>query len=407
MNYRTVSAIIFVVATIAIAIAIVVLFVVRRSSKRYQVSPSPSTSPGPSPYIWPLLYTGPTPLTLSIKSDVEYNSLTKNKSHATANGTSVKIWQHGSSSAAMKKHGFNIKGSGPTPTGFTANNDWVMYGPFVDKTFIRNVYTYTLGNQIGLKSPTTTFFNVTFNGEEKGLFILIDKLKNKFLGADVTLAYDRVKGNPSFSDTWGQVLVVKDIAKGVSQSSVEQEIKDIQNKGDLSKIDLPSFANLLIIQEFSKNTDAYGLSNFLYRKNGKWYCSSWDYNLAYDNYILTKPTVDFYKNILPTIGSLSQGWVLSFHKETGGMRNWYTNLLKQKAFNDVLIDQWTKLVALNPQKILLSTIASLNKNAVETDCVIWNGTDDLTIVQYATQVLQKFVTARLEWMDKNIHTLEK
>ena len=170
----------------------------------------------------------------------------------------------------MKKHGFNIKGSGPTPTGFTDSNDWVMYGPFVDKTFIRNVYTYTLGNQIGLKSPTTTFFNLTFNGEEKGLFILIDKLKNKFLGADVTLAYDRVKGNPSFSDTWDQVLVVKDIAKGVSLSSVEQEIKDIQNKGDLSKIDLPSFANLLVPKKWKMVLLLLGLRQLhFYRPNSR------------------------------------------------------------------------------------------------------------------------------------------
>jgi len=61
--------------------------------------------------------------------------------------------------------------------GFGEEEDWVLYGPYSDKTFMRNSLIYLLSNQIGVYAPETQFVEVEVEGEYLGVYALIEKIK--------------------------------------------------------------------------------------------------------------------------------------------------------------------------------------------------------------------------------------
>jgi len=61
--------------------------------------------------------------------------------------------------------------------GFGAEEDWVLYGPYSDKTFMRNSLIYLLSNQIGVYAPETQFVEVEFRGDYLGVYAMIEKIK--------------------------------------------------------------------------------------------------------------------------------------------------------------------------------------------------------------------------------------
>jgi hypothetical protein len=61
--------------------------------------------------------------------------------------------------------------------GMPAENDWVLYGPYSDKSLMRNVLAYHLGNSQGRWSPRTKFCEVFVNKEYRGVYVLTEKIK--------------------------------------------------------------------------------------------------------------------------------------------------------------------------------------------------------------------------------------
>jgi hypothetical protein len=61
--------------------------------------------------------------------------------------------------------------------GMAEENDWILYAPFSDKSLIRNVLTYELGNKMGNWAPHTRFCELVLNGSYQGVYILMEKIK--------------------------------------------------------------------------------------------------------------------------------------------------------------------------------------------------------------------------------------
>ncbi len=61
--------------------------------------------------------------------------------------------------------------------GFPEEEDWIFYGPYTDKSLIRNKLTFDLSNLIGYKASNTKFYNLTINDDFKGIYILMEKIK--------------------------------------------------------------------------------------------------------------------------------------------------------------------------------------------------------------------------------------
>jgi CotH kinase protein len=61
--------------------------------------------------------------------------------------------------------------------GLPAESDWILHGPYGDKTLIKNALAYQFSNSIGRYAAKTAFVEVEINGDYKGLYVFMEKLK--------------------------------------------------------------------------------------------------------------------------------------------------------------------------------------------------------------------------------------
>ena len=61
--------------------------------------------------------------------------------------------------------------------GFPEEEDWILYGPYSDKSLIRNVLIYDLSNAIGQYATRTDFYELEINESFLGTYVLMEKIK--------------------------------------------------------------------------------------------------------------------------------------------------------------------------------------------------------------------------------------
>ena len=94
------------------------------------------------------------------------------------------IRTRGRSSRAHDKKGYYIKfkeenlidNKDISLSGMTKDSDWVLHGPYLDKTLIRNYLSYNLAGEIMEYSPNVRFCEVFLNGEYQGVYVLTEKI---------------------------------------------------------------------------------------------------------------------------------------------------------------------------------------------------------------------------------------
>jgi hypothetical protein len=215
--------------------------------------------------------------------------------------------------------------------GLPSENDWVLYGPFGDKSLVRNVITYGLFEKMGRYAPRTRFFEMVLNEEYLGIYVLTEKIKRDRNRVDMATLqpYDT-----SGIEITGGYLLRIDWLRGLTPdqywiSSVNPPYADFQNiaysyydpeydelvpeqkdyiinwmtgfeetlsssafddpeTGYRNYIDPYSFMDMMFLNEISKEVDVYRLSTYFYKQkdsNGGKLVSGppWDYNLSYGN----------------------------------------------------------------------------------------------------------------------------
>lgn len=210
--------------------------------------------------------------------------------------------------------------------GMPAENDWVLYGPYSDKSMIRNVLAYHLGNSQDRWSPRTQFCEVFLNDEYRGVYVLTEKIKidkNRVniaklksednAGDELTGGYimriDRDRPgswNSPFMGRTGSVDVpISYLDPAYDELTLQQRqyIRDYITEfeyalhgenfkdpvlGYRAYIDVISFIDYFIITEVSRDLDGYRCSVYFHKdknsKSGKLNMSPfWDYNLGFGN----------------------------------------------------------------------------------------------------------------------------
>ncbi|MDA7502056.1 CotH kinase family protein [Chitinophagales bacterium] len=61
--------------------------------------------------------------------------------------------------------------------GLPAENDWILHGPFSDKTLLRNVLAMQLARATGRYASRTRLCEVILNGDYHGVYVLMEKVK--------------------------------------------------------------------------------------------------------------------------------------------------------------------------------------------------------------------------------------
>ena len=214
--------------------------------------------------------------------------------------------------------------------GLPAENDWVLYGPFGDKTLIRNILIYKLSQDLGHYAPRTRMVELIKNGFDQGIYVFAEKIKqdknrvdiaglrpDEITGDSLTGGYiikiDKTEGNfDGWSSEFGDAVTANGrtffqyVYPKYDEIVPEQKqyIRDFMHHfesvlrsddfddpaiGYSRVIDVSSFIDYLIINEVSKNMDGYRLSTFMYKdrddNDGLLRMGPvWDYNLAFGNY---------------------------------------------------------------------------------------------------------------------------
>lgn len=261
--------------------------------------------------------------------------------------------------------------------GMPKEDDWILYAPYSDKSLIRNILSYKLARDMGHYAPRTKLCEMILNGRYMGVFVMMEKIKrdknrvnidklepNEISGDDLTGGYiirtDRSKGDKSWispirpvpngsqeteyvyeypkSDniTPGQEAYIREYITDFEMALASQNFMD-PNIGYLPFIDLPSFVDFFILNEFTRNVDAYRLSTFMHKdKNGKLKMGPiWDFNLAFGN-------ADYCE------GGSAQGWQYRrFNEVCLGDRwvnpFWWHQLMRDTTFCFAMADRWDEL----------------------------------------------------------------
>ena len=363
----------------------------------------------------------------------------------------ISIEIRGESSMYFDKKSFSIElqnddGSNNNVSllGMPEENDFVLYGPYSDKTMIKNVLTYELFRLTGRWAPRTSYIEIILDDEYRGIYVLTEKLKrdenrvdiDKLTSDDTTpeeisggyiLRRDKTNGmaeeeywespvnqpyhqqityqyfDPKFYDlTPDQANYIKDWMQGFDETLSGNDFKDPEN-GYSKYIKVRSFIDMLFINEISKGIDNYLFSTYFYKENdadgGQLVAGApWDYNLGYGNldYGLGWNAPDPF------------GWVYT----QGGRIYWYKRLLEDENFQDKVSCRWTAFRETiysdeNVENIIDSCINVMG-NAIDRNFIkypilgeyIWPAKEPIPdTYEGEIENLKSWLFERLEWLD--------
>ena len=340
--------------------------------------------------------------------------------------------------------------------GFPEEEDWILYGPYSDKSLIRNVLIYDLSNAIGQYATRTSLYELEINESFLGTYVLMEKIKrdknrvaiSKNKEEDISGGYilkiDKPTGDGdwydesfSFSSKYTPSGILgqnkntfflyeypdADDIDNDQKEYIQNYIHDFENAlaseefnseetGYKNYIDLESFIDFFILNEISKNPDGLRLSTFMHKDKGEKLKMGpiWDFNLAFGN-------VNY------CTGSSPEGWIYRFNEvcpdDTWLVPFWWSRFMEDPTFVLGLKERWNNLrgnlfstfeilqrINLLEENLKISNAAKNNfsKWAVLGEYVwpndyIGNSFDD------EINYLKDWTVNRLEWLDKEINGL--
>lgn len=349
----------------------------------------------------------------------------------------IKIERRGftSQSFTKKSYGFTIYQNGLKKEAELASlppaDKWVLYGPYADKSLIRNALTYRLYEKMGHYAPRTSFVDLVVNNNYQGLYVLTEKIEIAENKINIPKYSEDENGTPSgaylleidrnawksifppFYDTSSVPSFYEPYSPKKENISPENQLK-IQtqynafeksiyhNQNTFEHLDLNSFIDFFIISEFTKNIDAYRLSTFLYNKNindsiPKFYIDPiWDFNFAYG---LTN-----YND-----GFNPEGFVFTSDKH---VPFWWGKLYNNNTFNQALKTRYVELRKTTLTKANINNTIDSLVNIVEQPSennfkkwTVLNATDFWPNYYlgktYEDEInyLKKWINQRLEFLD--------
>lgn len=333
--------------------------------------------------------------------------------------------------------------------GLPAENDWVLYAPYSDKTLLRNAITYSLHAEMGHYAPRFRFCEVFLNGTYCGIYLLTEKIKQDknrvdiakvkptdTSGVEITGGYlfkiDKSNGpevgwssgilNEFFPDDTLQFLFHDPEAEDLTikqrnylqtyVDSFEFALKSEQFMNDTlgyrNFIDVESFVDYFIINEITKNVDGYRRSAYFYKRKstngGKIHAGPiWDYNLSLAN--------SFSKE-----GWNPEGWFYQMdtviNKYT--IPFWWRRFLEDPYFINKLNCRWNEFrEGIISDLEIINRIDSLTfiideaqeRNFKRWDILgkqIWPNYFVMDTFDEEKQVMEDWLLQRLAWIDNNL-----
>lgn len=343
--------------------------------------------------------------------------------------------------------------------GMDPDNDWALHGPFLDKTLLRNYVWMNLSAEIMGYAPEVRFCEVLLDGEYIGVYVLMETIKEDEYRVDLS-DYEAGAGAYSYLLEMDGVSDAQTPASGVTEAIVEsytwytnqmefdevsttafyiryphaedltEEVIDYIQR-DISRIerglyssdmvtgrydyeeeiDVDSFVDYYILQEFLAVNDAFSRSTYLYRDiRGKLNIGPvWDYNNVLNNFFH-----EFSR----------EGFLLED-------RSWYGRLMTDEGFVQRVIARYRQL----RQGILsddyldayIDDVVEYLGPAIQRNDEVWGWSYDPDLLEVrqrrepdadetledanphsyedAVGRMKGYMFSRAEWLDENIQSL--
>ena len=348
--------------------------------------------------------------------------------------------------------------------GLPKEEDWIFYGPYGDKSLIRNNLIYSLSNNMGRYASRSKFMEVIINGDYKGVYSLFEKIKvdkhrvnisktqsSSGEGTGYIIKIDKLTGEAVdiYNDYNDQISFLSNYdSNGDSlndnshskihflyhypkpeeissdqKSFIQNIIRQFENalstdnfqdpfNGYRRYIDIDSFVDYFILNELSNNVDAYRLSTFIHKDiSGKLKMGPiWDFNLAFGN--------ANYCN-----GDAVDKWMFKFNDYCQGdlwkVPFWWKRLLEDDSFKAKIVTRWFDLrqntlsndsifQLLNGFVEKLKISGSVDRNFLRwqiLDKWIWPNAYMGANYDEEIDYLSTWLLNRLQWIDSNIESL--
>jgi hypothetical protein len=302
---------------------------------------------------------------------------------------SIGIETRGKSTQMFPKKSYNVETRDSTGgnlnvplLGMPAENDWILYAPYSDKSMLRNAVTFDLARKMGDYHSRTRFCEVVLNDDYKGVYLLMEKIKkdkervdiatlnpDEITGDDLTGGYilsvdwwesgmkygidgwksDPVPSYPNAKDITFQfyypepgeiVSQQRDYIRGFvtrAENTLTSAGFSNPDEGYLKYLDAASFVEFMLVSELSKEVDKYRYSNYFFKQKdsdgGKLFAGPvWDFNLGYGNVDYWQPGINpsgwIYSSIAP------YDWSIMF---------WWKRLMEDPYFRNLAKTRWSEL----------------------------------------------------------------
>ncbi len=330
--------------------------------------------------------------------------------------------------------------------GMPAENDWILYGAYPDKSLMRNEITYHLFSLMDAYSPRFVYCELVIDGQYMGVYSLMERIKidhnrvniakldsNDLAGDSLTGGYiikiDKPTGSSALSWTSPYQFNVKYLYHDPQDNELNpiqaQYIQDYvtafedtvygPNFSDTAGgfrryINTGTFIDFFLMEELGRTVDGYRSSSFMYKdkdsKGGKLSCGPmWDFNLSYGNadYCAAYDTTGWqynFESICPGFTLEPPAWWPRLLQDTLYTRElkcrW--NYLRQTILSTTSINSWIDSVALHLNE---SQQRNFTEWPILGQYVNWNyfvGNSYQEEIDY----LKWWFQARSTWMDANL-----
>ncbi|WP_339288230.1 CotH kinase family protein [Ureibacillus sp. FSL K6-0786] len=324
--------------------------------------------------------------------------------------------------------------------GMEADNNWVLHGPYLDRSLIRNYVAMNLAGEMMPYAPDVRFVELFVDDRYEGLYVLMEKVSKGEGRVPIAtpernshqtgyiVNVDRIKKmdvilNDFLMDTYkvypsGVELIYPNEAQysEARYQFVNQDFSYIAHciyqipfahgeKEYRKLINVQAFYDYFIINELFRNVDAGLYSTYFYRElGGKLTPVVWDFNNALDNY----QSIPFDETDFSLTHSM-----------------FYEQLLKDEDFVDGLIRRYRYLrqTTLSTERIhryIVETVEFLG-DAIERNNYRWSEMYDLNrydrfnylspaernVMSHseAIEQMKDYIEERGEWLDENIEVL--
>jgi hypothetical protein len=373
----------------------------------------------------------------------------------------IGIELRGSSSLMFEKKGYGLETRLETGEnnnvpllGMPRENDWVLHGPYSDKSLIRNVLAYHFASEMGQYAPRTRLCELFLNNTYYGVYVLTEKIKKDTFRLDVgTLKpidisgreltggyiFKLDKGDENPVDE-GELFWVSpypaidnneiriqyhypdpELMPTVQKDYIRNFVTNFEDAlagsqfydpvlGYKPYIDMKSFIDFYLVNELAKNVDGYRLSTFLHKDKDKLDRVSpikagpvWDFNLGFGN-------ADYYD------ASVTSGWQCEYElpNDYWSTPFWWIRLKQDPEYYNLLVDTWkgyrTTILSDNRVNEVIDSLTTLLADARQRNfnafpvlsTYVWPNNYVGGTYENEINYLKNWIFDRMAWMDSKL-----